>query len=111
MNYWVFKVFIKDSGQNVIKKWLKKYPLDIKAGIERRFRYLRTLATWDKRPHSAKRKGSDYIYEIIIKLRGNQYRPLGFFGPNDGEFTLLIGAVEKDQGLEPKDAQENAELY
>ncbi len=42
--------------------------------------------------------------------KGNQYRPLGFFGPKSGEFTLLVGAQEKNWKLHPKEADKIAEL-
>lgn len=83
-------------------------PKGAQAEINARLRYMENLKIW-VRPHSAKLKGSKHIHEIRIKWQKNQYRPLGFFGPNDNEFTLLIGAVEKDSKFEPKNAIEISE--
>ncbi|MGD0883576.1 MAG: type II toxin-antitoxin system RelE/ParE family toxin [Thermodesulfovibrionales bacterium] len=109
MIYWRIKVFIKDRGTDVIREWLKDMPRGAQIEVNTRLRYLRTLKTWKGRPLSAKRKGTGDIYEIIISWNKNQYRPLGFFGPKEDEFTLLIGAQEKDWKLEPKNADEIAE--
>ena len=37
-----------------------------------------------------------------------QYRPLGCYGPDRNEFTLLIGAKEIGSKFEPKDAPNKA---
>lgn len=108
MKHWKIKVFIKDRGTNVIKDWLKDEPKKAQAVINTRLRYMETLQNWG-RPYSAKRKGSGHIHEIIITWNRNQYRPLGFFGPKEGEFTLLVGAKEKDWKLMPKEADAIAE--
>lgn len=42
------------------------------------------------------------------KANGIQYRPIGFFGPGSGQFTLLIGAEERNRKWVPKDAPEQA---
>jgi len=108
MNHWKIKVFINNRGTNVIKEWLKDLPKAAQAEIDNRLKYMQTLKTWG-RPYSAKLKGSDHIHEVRIKCQKVQYRPLGFFGPTDGVFTLLVGAREKDSKLEPKNAQKSAE--
>ncbi len=48
------------------------------------------------------------IYELKWIHNNIQYRPLGCFGPGDKEFTLLIGAKEKGDRLEPIRAPEIA---
>ena len=108
MKHWTIKAFQTASEKNLIKKWLKKQPIGAQAYIDRRLRYLETQKIWE-RPHAAKRKGSKDIYEIIIKWNKNQYRPLGFFNPNQKEFILLIGAKEKNWRLQPRDADKTAE--
>lgn len=109
MKHWTIKTFITTSGKNVIKKWLKNQPIEAQAYINSRLRYLETQKIWNHRPYSAKRKGSNHIYEVIITRNKVQYRPLGFFGANLDEFTLLVGAKERDWKLEPIDADEIAE--
>jgi hypothetical protein len=47
------------------------------------------------------------IYEIRVGSSGVQYRPLGCYGPDKHEFTLLVGAIEKGGKL-PRPALETA---
>ena len=104
MCYWTIKTFITSSGRNVIKEWVSKQPRGVQARINVRLRMLQTQQHWG-RPYSEKLKGKyNQIYEIIITWNKNQYRPLGFFGPNQGDFTLLVGAKEKGSKFEPKKA-------
>lgn len=112
MNYWIFKVFESQRGVDVIGEWLNILPLEAKVQIKRRFAYLATLKKEDwRRPLAAKLKGEKYdpIWEIIIKWNKIQYRPLGCFGPEEDNFTLLIGAIERSTGIfEPRNAPETA---
>ncbi|MFO1100470.1 MAG: type II toxin-antitoxin system RelE/ParE family toxin [Xanthobacteraceae bacterium] len=43
------------------------------------------------------------IGEIRLKV-DKEYRILGFFGPNQSEFTMLIGASKKGRSYDPRDA-------
>ena len=108
MNYWTIKVFSREGKTRITDKWLESLPLGAQIEINIRLRYLQAIKLWG-RPYSAKLKGFPHIHEIIIKWKGNQYRPLGFFGRNKGEFTLLVGSVEKDSNFEPKNAPAIAE--
>ena len=108
MKYRTIKTFIKPNGETV-KDWVNEQPKGAQAEINTRLRYLETQKIWG-RPYSAKLKGKfNKIHEIIITWNRNQYRPLGFFGSNKGDFTLLIGAKEKDSKFEPKNAPAMAE--
>lgn len=55
---------------------------------------------------SGKMKG---IGEIRLKV-DKQYRILGFFGPRQSEFTLLIGSSKKGKNYDPHETLETA-LY
>lgn len=104
MNYWTIKVYSRDGETRITDKWLKSLPVGAQTEITTTLRYLQTQKLWG-RPYSAHLKGKfKQIHEIRIRWDGNQYRPLGFFGPNEGEFTLLIGAIEKGSKFEPKNA-------
>ena len=71
--------------------------------FETRLRYLGNTEVWS--PDFVKKlKGYEGIYEIRIRYEQVQYRPLGCLGPNNREFTLLIGALEKDSEFVPKNA-------
>ena len=110
MQYWTIKTFVTTSGKNVVKEWVQNQPKGAQAAIDIRLRHLQTQKLWGMRPYAAKRKGTDCIYEVIINWKKDKYRPLGFFGPKSGEFTLLVGAQEKDWKLVPITSDGIAEM-
>lgn len=103
MSYWIFKVFITNRGDNEFSLWLDKLPIKARAKIVRRIRYLEITERW-KRPEFDKLAGYEDLYEIRVVFGGNQYRAVGCYGPARREFTILIGAVEKNDQLEPRKA-------
>jgi hypothetical protein len=44
------------------------------------------------------------LVEIRFLVGNIQYRPIGFFGPNRNEFTVLVWATEKGDEFVPKNA-------
>lgn len=102
MKLWAFKVFVSDRGTREVDEWLNRQPTRAKVKIKRRIAYLEVsdISKW-VRPYACKLKGSDKIWEIIVEFENVQYRPLGCLGPQDDEFTLLVGAREKGGRLEP----------
>ena len=82
-------------GQNEIRDWLVSLPKKAQAKIDYIILVLQAYeGPWPLQYVSALR-GYDGIHELRVVASGVQYRPLGFFGPGEREFTLLIGAVEK----------------
>lgn len=109
MSYWVFKCFVTDRSDNEIRLWLKGLPKKVQVKIEKRLQYLSNVKYLEREPQYIKPyKGYEGIYEIRVVFGGDQYRPLCCHGPGLGEITLLIGAVEKDWELEPKNAPDIA---
>lgn len=100
---WTFKVFISERGNDVFEEWLNTLPKKAQAKIERRIRYLEIEKTW-RRPFFDSLSGYTDLYEIRVVFNNIQYRPIGGFGPKSGEFTILIGAIEKGDKFEPKNA-------
>ena len=89
----------------MIHQWMDCIDMKKKAIVkfETRLRYLSNTKVWS--PDWVKKlKVYDGLYEIRIRYEQVQYRPLGCFGPNDREFTLLIGALEKNSKFVPKNA-------
>jgi hypothetical protein len=113
-NYWTFKVFINEKGIDVIAKWRAGLPPGDRAWIGVRLTYMRKIKNWDA--HLVKKlqgKKYDPIYEIRISGNNVEYRPLGFYGPGEKDFTLVIGARKKSgkrgkPSWEPIDARETA---
>lgn len=106
--HWEIKVFISNSGNDVIDAWLNEIPPRAKAKIKVRMTYLENEIIW-KAPYVKKLRGSKTIWEIRVVLDHIQYRLLGCFGPGEKNFTLLIGAIEKGNRLYPPDAINTAE--
>lgn len=46
--------------------------------------------------------------KLLFRADGVQHRPLGFFGPGDRTFTLLVWATERDWTLSPPNVLETA---
>lgn len=65
------------------------------------------MKTWG-RPYFSGLGGQKNIYEIIVKTKDRQYRPLGCFGPGPQIFTILIGASKKQRIWSPPSAIETA---
>jgi len=107
MNKWIFKVFLDNKCDNVISDWVEAQPVRVQAKIRTRIKYLEINQNWPE-DFCHKWISSKHIYEIRTRHSGIQYRLLGFFGPGDKEFTLLIGAMKKKY-LEPRNAPNIAE--
>ena len=50
----------------------------------------------------------EQLIELIIKVGNVQYRPIGWYGPEDRTVTLLLGAIERGNDFEPRNACEQA---
>ncbi len=94
MNPWTFYDFVDVRGQNTIRAWLDSLPDKASAKIDARILFMRAVQVWPEAYISALR-GWPGLIELRVVSAGNQYRPLGFYGPGRGEFTLVLGAIEK----------------
>ncbi len=108
MKIWSFKVFLKLNGRDTFHGWITSLDADAEEKIRATIKLLSITKVWS-RPHFAKLYGHDNIYEIIIKGKDKQYRPLGCYGPGPQIFTLLIGASKKDKVWTPPNAKYTAE--
>ncbi len=100
---WLFCEFVTEGGRGTITEWYKGLLVEAQRDFEDRVRYLANVPRrlWSL-PYY--RQLTVHIGEIRFKANRTQYRPLGFFGPEEGQFTLLMGAREKDRKFIPKDA-------
>jgi len=108
MNRTTIKTFVTRRGIDRIQEWIKYLPTKAQVAIDERIRFLALGGNWS-RPYAAKLKGYDSIWEIRVKSENIQYRPLGCFGPGENVFSILIGAIEKNNRFVPKDAPKIAE--
>jgi hypothetical protein len=100
--------YVDESGENVIRAWLKQQGTKVEARFDGDIRTLEAFPPeqW-RRPYVAKLKGECAgLIEIRRRILRVQYRLLGFYGPNDREVTLVVGAIEKDRKWVPLTACE-----
>jgi Phage derived protein Gp49-like (DUF891) len=97
---------LNERGDNEFLLWLQSLPKAARIKIDNRILILRAIEVWPAQYVSAL-KGYEGIFELRIVFSGNQYRPLGCYGPGRGEFTFLLGTIEK--GKLPKRVLEIAE--
>lgn len=108
MKIWSFKVFVRLNGRDTFEEWITSLDVDAQERIRAMIRRLSVMKRWE-RPYFAPLRGYKNIYEIIVKTKDRQYRPLGCFGPGPQVFTLLIGASKKEKIWSPPNARKTAE--
>ncbi|MBI2987622.1 MAG: type II toxin-antitoxin system RelE/ParE family toxin [Deltaproteobacteria bacterium] len=111
MKHWKFFDFMRNPGRDAIEEWTQSLPKPAKADFEALLSVLAVTKTWDNRDVSALRGGvakGKGILEIKFSRAGIQYRVLGFYGLNRGEFTLLIGCTHKQRRYNPTNAIDTA---
>jgi hypothetical protein len=104
---WVFRDYVENE-QNVIREWLDELPVHAQAAIDL---FLEQLAAMPqlRMPYARVLSGPcDGLIELRIKVKNIQYRPLVWYGPNQGEITLLMGAIEQGDRFNPRTACETA---
>lgn len=96
MNPWTFFDFLTERGENDIHRWLNSAEVTkaAKAKINARIIALQGFPIFPEQYISAY-SGWPKLLELRIVSNGVQYRPLGFYGPNRGQFSLVIGGIEK----------------
>lgn len=97
----------RDEVGDWIRSWKKKNFAKVLAMLDDMQRL--TKESWPPSYFSLL-KGDHWagLGEVRLKLDRVNYRIISFFGPEKGEFTMLLVAVEKDWKLTPKDAHDIA---
>ena len=104
-----FRDYIDDSGRNVITEWLHDLPMEARLEINTRIQYLE-VSDQLRRPDAAMLSGKcDGLFELRIRYKGIQYRPLACHGPARAQVTLLVGAIKKGNRFEPLSACDTAQ--
>lgn len=100
--------YVDPTGNNLIRQWLDAQPRKVQMRIDALIRNLEAMERlWE--PHVKMLKGPGKgLLELRIKINKIQYRPLGYYGPARGQVTLLLGAIEKGNRFEPKNACQTA---
>lgn len=98
---WTFKVFVSDKGIREIIVWKSNLKKSFRARIDRIVAHLETQKNMRCKWFKHYRDG---IYELRLTHNTIEYRPLGFFGSKENEFTLLVIAEEHGSKLVPGNA-------
>ena len=90
-----------------MQEWYERISTGSQAKFRTRMLYLASTPQhkWEAPPRYpyAKRVG-DKIWEIRFLYGRIQHRPLGFFGPEQGVFTFVLGAREQNGRFVPRNA-------
>jgi len=106
MNPWTFYDFLDRRGNNLIRAWIDSLPEKAAAKIDVRIIYMQATKTWPE-VYVSSLKGWPDLRELRIVCAGEQFRPIFFYGPAQGEVTIVLGAKEK--GHLPPGALERAD--
>ncbi|MEW6687557.1 MAG: hypothetical protein AB1452_00570 [Pseudomonadota bacterium] len=102
---WQFRTFVSPTGRNDVQQAVDEARPEVLEQFQVRVRHLANTQKIDwHEPEAKKLKGVADIYEIRFKAERRQHRPLGFFGPQAGQFTILVWAEKKQDVYKPADA-------
>jgi phage-related protein len=102
---WIFKTYCSPTGRNDVQVDIDGVDEEVREHFLTRLRYLANTPQIDwHEPQAKKLKGVENVYEIRFKAGNLQYRPLGYFGPREGEFTILVWAYKKQSVYTPAEA-------
>lgn len=107
---WRFSAYETPSGRPEVQDDVDRFDDAGVANFETKVRYLAGTTSpgdWTE-PQAKKLKGASGLYEIRFKANRCATRAIGFFGPNDDEFTILIIATHKQDVYKPHNAFETA---
>ena len=103
---WTFYDFREERGVNTIRQWLDSLPAKAASKINTRLLYMMAVPFWPEQ-YVSSFVGWPELVELRVVHSGVQYRPIGFYGPERREFTLVLGTVEK--GIIPARVLETAD--
>lgn len=80
--------------------WMMQQPEGAQAAIDTRILIMKGLdkLQWSQKWVSSY-SGYAKLFELRIPYNKVQYRPLGCYGPDQREFTILIGAIERNSRI------------
>jgi hypothetical protein len=86
----------------MIEDWHRRLPTDAQADFDWVIRELAGTEEWRDSGRCKPLHGRLHGFvEIIFKTNKVQYRPVGRYGPNQREFSLLVGCSKKQRVYTP----------
>ena len=107
---WRFNTFVSASGRHDVQADIDRLDETGLAYLQAQVKRLSGAASmkdWSE-PQAKKLKGYEDLYEVRFKAHRTAMRAVGFFGPSDGEFTILILCNHKDNVYKPANALDTA---
>ena len=110
---WTFQTFVSETGRNDVQDEIDGLSDEVLQHFSTPIRHLAVCQSRDwhnppANPRAKKLHSVRDIYEIRFKARNVQYRPLGFFGPGEGQFTILVWCTKKGEKYNPSRAIDTA---
>jgi hypothetical protein len=97
--------FVDHRGKSDVQDFYDSGTAELQAAFEVAISYLREMSRQEwTRPKAARlNKYKDFkdFFEIRFKANNVQQRPIGYFGPGEDEFTILIWLKEQGNKLIP----------
>ena len=103
---WTFRSYVFPNGEDEVAIWYGSQSTKVRATFDRRLHDLQQMAPHEWRePYTKQLEGNcDGLVEIRFKADRVQHRPLGFYGPDKLEFTIVLCAIEQGDRFDPLDA-------
>jgi hypothetical protein len=99
MANWRFLNYCTEEGRNLFREWYEEQDAAVQAEIDTIIIVLRATLDWKGRKDCLPlKKRHAGLWEVRFTVNKIRYRPVGFFGPKSGEFTLLLGCSKKIRG-------------
>lgn len=110
-DYFLIYDFVNEKQINEIKKWSEKLQKNQRAKLNEKLDKLR-LSGDELMPETLTGTSIAGIKKLRIRCQNVQLRPLVCNGPINSkkEFTLLLGATERDNKLNPLNAENLADI-
>ena len=102
---WKFTVYVSSTGRSDVQDEVNRLNVEALERFAAAVRYLAITpkSEWNE-PKAKKLTGYKELYEIRFIANNVQLRPIGYFGPEAYQFTILIWATHKQNVYKPSDA-------
>jgi hypothetical protein len=109
MDVWQFMDYISVQGRNAITDWYDRLLSQEQTDFDTMIRILAKTRQW-RMPEFRWIKGRPYagLGEIRFTSERKQHRVVGFYGPRQQQFTMLIGCTHKQNIYNPPNALDTA---
>ena len=116
MPAWTIRCFRSERGRDLFLDEYRSQTVNARAMFRATVNVLRdqpNIQGWSRVNGFDRLTGKKYrryrgVGKLMVRANGVQHRPLGFFGPYDRTFTLLVWATERDWTFYPPNVLDTA---